>query len=394
MLEKILNLVKKPKKEESKSIVINNIDVRPARRDKQNIQTWRSALKIAEGWGQQRSLIFNCYEEILLDSFLAAVIEKRIAKILKCNLRCVKEGVENDQVKMLMNKSFVEKLNREALLSKFWGHSLLEVYWPAPGGTVGETNLIPRKHVKPRFGIVTKNEFDTTGINYREEAIAKNLIEIGDNENLGILLTVAQYVIYKRGNFGDWAEFAEVFGMPFRWATYNNPESRKILEEAMKNAGSAGYVVAPEDAKLQFFNPTAGSASNDIFRFMLQACNQEISIGVLGNSMTTVDSKNAGFAQAETQSESQDDIHAMDRSFIEKIWNEKVTPYLISIGYSLEGYEWQFEEEDNMSLKDRITIDIQLADQINIPDDYWHDKYRIPRANGPVSEKKKVKVKD
>jgi phage gp29-like protein len=273
-------------------------------------------------------------------------------------------------------------------MSRFYGHSLMELYWPAPGEKKGVTNLIPRKHVKPKFGIVTKQAYDITGLPYREAPFNEYCIEVGKCDDLGLILEACPYVIFKRGGFGDWAEFAEVFGMPFRWATYNNELSRKILETALSQAGAAGYVVAPEDAKLEFHNPTAGGQSNDIFRFLIEACNQEISVTILGNTMTTTEAKHSGYAQSETQMKTQDEIHKDDRAFVLTILNERLTEYLLSLGYPVRKGEWCFEDGDGLSLTDRLTIDMKIAEKgVPIAIDYWYDKYMIPKPKpGEITE--------
>ena len=365
-----------------KDVVINHVTVRPINRQSQDIQKWRSALIQAEQPDyEQRTLLYDLYSEIMLDGRLKSLIFQRVARITNTPLTFTVNGKPVEDVANLARKRCFRKFIQETLNSRFWGHSLLELYWPMPGDEgKGATNLIPRKHVKPRKGVVTKNSWDPDGLKYREAPYNQFCIEVGESDDLGLILEACPHVIYKRGGFGDWAEFAEVFGMPFRWATYNNEASRGILEEALASAGSAGFVVAPEDAKLQFFNPSAGSQSNDIFRFLIDACNQELSITVLGNTMTTQEAKHSGYAQSETQMKTQDEIHQDDRAFVLSVLNEDLKPYLASLGYQVEGGEWTFEDGDGMSLTERLNIDTRIQG-IGVPIglDYWYEKYGIPK---------------
>lgn len=365
------------KKKEGKW-VINNVTVRPVNRQSQDIQKWRDALIHAEGYSQQRTMLFDLYADVLLDGHLNAVVQKRITSITNKELTFTVNGKEVDDVVALTNKSFFETLLKEILKSKIWGHSLIELDWPAPGSdSKGETTLIPRKHVKPRYGIVTNEQYSNEGVKYREKPWNARLLEIGGDEDLGLLLQAAQYAIYKRGGFGDWAEFVEVFGMPFRWATYNNEESRVVLEKALSEAGSAGYVVAPQDASIQFMN-TGSSQNTDIFNFLRKACNEEMSITLLGNSMTTTEAANSGYAQSKTHFDVEEEIHKDDRKFMIRVLNEKLTPFLDSLGYKVKGGEWGFADEETMSLTDRIEIDLKVASQVPIPTSYWYEKYKIP----------------
>lgn len=368
-------------KRPANNTVINHVTVRPVNRQSSDIQKWRTALVAAEQEHQQRTLLYDLYAEIMLDGRLKHLLFQRAARITNTPLKLTVNGKPVEDVNSLSTKRCFRKFIKEALYSRFYGHSLLELYWPTPGSSdKGVTNLIPRKHVKPKKGIVTKDSWGIEGIPYREAPYNQYCIEVGEQDDLGLILEACPHVIYKRGGFGDWAEFAEVFGMPFRWATYNNEQSRGILEAALQEAGSAGFVVAPEDANLQFFNPTAGSQSNDIFRFLIDACNQELAITILGNTMTTQEAKHSGYAQSETQMKTQDEVHTDDRAFVLSVLNEDLNPYLASLGYQVEGGIWSFEDGDGMNLTERLNIDTRLAG-IGVPIgmDYWYEKYGIPK---------------
>lgn len=356
-------------------IVVNQVEVRPIQRKSQNIQTWRNAIIWAEGPNQQRQELYDLYTDMLSDGHLYDAMDKRIKAVSNRPLTFMVKGKEDEAIKELTTTSYFRTFVKEVIKSIFWGHSLLELYWPAKGtDTPGETLLIPRGNVKPRFGVVTKHNWETEGIPYRD---IPNIVEIGDKEDLGLLMPAAQYVIYKRGNFGDWAEFAEIFGMPFRWATYQNESSREVLKQALAEAGSAGYVVAPMDANIQFLNTNTQNGS-EVFANLRSACNEEISITILGNAMTTTEAKSSGYAQSNTQKEVQEEKHRDDRAMLLSILNEKLRTYLGSLGYAVEGGKFMYEEEETMSLKERLEIDLKVSEKVPVGKTYWYETYKIP----------------
>jgi len=356
--------------------IINQVTVRPINRQSQDIEKWRNALIAAEGESDQRVMLYDLFSDMLLDGHLTDAIEKRIEAITNTTLMFVdKKGKPVEDVNDLVDKSFFQDFLTEVMQAKFWGHSLVELDWGAPGSGVGKTNLIPRKHVKPRLGIVTKEQWGTDGILYRD---LPNVIEVGKSDDFGRLLQASQYVIYKRGGFGDWAEFAETFGTPFRWATYNNEQSRVLLEQALAQAGSAGYVVAPVDAQLQFLNANPTGQGDMLFNRLREACNEEISICILGNTMTTTEAKSSGYAQSVTHGETQAARHKSDRKFTLSVLNEMLVKYLQRIGYKVEGGKWTFVDEETIALKDRLEIDLKVADKVPIANRYWYEKYKIP----------------
>jgi hypothetical protein len=368
-----------PSREDKQSIIINNVDVRPVQRRSQDIQTWRIALMNAEGIYQQRNDLFTLYDEILLDGHLSAVIEKRISRITNAAMSFRIKDKPVEEIEKLMRTSAWETLLRESLNARFWGHSLIELNFSNPGENQNNsTILINRRYVKPRFELVTRNAHDMNGIKYTESPYVERTIEVGGAEDLGILLKCCPHVIFKRGAFGDWIEFAEVFGMPLRWATYQNEQSREILNEALAKAGSAGYVVAPEGSKIEFQSPT-GNSGNDIFSSLRSALNEEISVTVLGNTMTTTEAKSSGYAQSLTHGQEQSEVHADDKAYILRVLNEKLIPYLARIGYQTEGGEFSFIENERMSLKDRLDIALKVADKVNVGDSYWYETFGIPR---------------
>ena len=359
--------------------------MRPIIRRTQDIQNWRNSIIWAEGLSQQRFQLYDLYHDMLSDGHLLDACDKRIKAVTNRPLTFMNAGKVNEDIVNLTKKTFFRDFVKHAIESIFWGHSLCELYWPAKGtDTVGKTFLVPRKHVKPRFGIVTKFYWEIEGIDYTQ---IKNIIAVGDGEDLGLLLPASQYVIYKRGDFGDWAEYAEVFGMPFRWATYNNESSREVLTQALAEAGSAGYVVAPADATIQFLNSNTANGS-EVFKMLRDACNEEISITILGNTMTTTEAKSSGYAQSLTHLQVQGEKHKDDRALLLSVLNEKVLPYLATLGYDVTG-EFSYEDEAPMPLKDRLEIDLKVADKVPIADSYWYETYKIPKpSTGEITQKK------
>ena len=371
-------------------MLINNVRVAPVQRGSQDIDKWRRAIQLAEGYSQFRRQLYDLYEDIILDGYLRATLKKRVDQVTNRKIVFVnEEGERDDQLTDLANTSYFEELLEQIMAAKFWGHSLLELYWPAPGTDLpGETLLLPRKNVKPRFGIVTREPHEIEGVQYREKPFADRTIEVGKPEDLGLLMAVSQYVIYKRANFGDWAEYAEVFGIPFRWATYNNEQSREVLEKALETAGSAGYVVAPEDAKLTFLNANVTGQGQEVFRTLREACNEEIGLTVLCNTMTTIESSAGGYAQSKTQADGENEISKGDRRFVMRVLKEQLLPYLERIGYKIGAGTFEFEQEDAMTLHQRIDVDLKVSSQVPIPASYWYTKYRIPvpTAEDPAAE--------
>ena len=152
-------------------------------------------------------------------------------------------------------------------------------------------------------------------------------MEVADRNSLGLLVKAAQYVIYKRGGFGDWAQYCELFGMPFRVAKYDgfDEKTRTELENALKAAGSAAYIVIPREADLNFIqNNTTGSSI--LYDMLIDSCNKELSKLILGQTMTT--EAGGALAQVKVHQEVEMEIHFADKLFVKNILNDRLIPLM------------------------------------------------------------------
>lgn len=365
-------MVKKTKDKDT-AIVVNNLVIRPANRGIVDIKNWRNALTSAERG--RRTTLYDLYDDILLDNFLDESIQKRVEAITNADLVFINEKGESVlEIDSMIDSTGFEELLTEILSAKFWGCSLTQIDFTSDKRLL--TYAIPKKHIRPVEKTIAFDQNDDTGYPFEQD---DRFLFAGNDKNLGLILKACPYVIYKRGGFGDWAQFAEVFGMPFRKATYDtyDENTRVLLEKAMEAAGSAQYAVIPKGSDFDIID-SKSQGNGQIYKLLRDACNEEILIGILGQSMTTTNG--ASRSQSETHMEVQENKHKSDRRFVQRILNEKLLPILIKRGFKAQGGWFSFPEKgESISLKDRITIDNQLNNLIAIPEDYFYETYGIPK---------------
>ena len=362
------------------SLVLQQIIVRPIERQKQDIGKWRRALEHAESTTGNRVDLYDLYSDVLLDGHLSAVMERRIMNVLNAGIVFMDSaGKESDAMTDYIDTLAFENLLREIILTKFWGFTLLEI-----NPKTGNWFSVPRKHIRPRSQEFVIDQRINDGISYVKPPYNRYMVEIGDREDLGLLLKAAPYVLYKRGNMGDWAQFAEIFGMPFREARYDgyDPVIRAQLEQAMDSAGGAAYAILPKEAEFKI-HPNNSTGSKDVYSGLHDTMNKEISKTILGNTETTESSSSSGYAQSKTHAATEQDIVLADRRFVERVLKEKIIPILSIHGWPVEGGWFSFPpEEETLSLKDRVEIDIKLSEKIDIEKSYFYDKYGVPVPSG------------
>ena len=349
--------------------VYNEILVRPIHRGVNDIGSWRSALRLADLGN--RTKLYDLFTDLLIDGYLSDAIDKRIDAVTDADLAFTIDGKRVDEMDTLMDTPEFESLLREIMLSRFWGVSVVECRFLEGF----EFCSIPRKHIRTKNKEIAIREEDEHGIPYAENDL---VIQFGQDEDFGIILRAAPFVIYKRGGFGDWAHFVERFGMPQRIGTYSSmdEQSRRALIQAFEEAGSAPYLVIPKETEATqttLSNSGNGALYND-FRC---ACNEEILITVLGQTMTTQDG--SSLAQGQVHLAVQEKKHRADRRFVERMLNKYFVPLLEKRGYPVGNGKFKFlDKAQEISVSETI----MLSEILPIPQSYLYDKYNIPLPEG------------
>lgn len=367
-------------KKQAQNIIINNVNVRPPHRTRLDIRRWIEAIKSAEGYSKDRTTLLDIFHDIVsTDGHLNSVMSKRVRPIKNMQVTFTKDNAPVPEINDLLKKTFFKELLKRIAETKFYGHSLIELEWY---GDKFKTHLIPRKHVKPHKQIVTREERGSDGISYAEHPYC---LEIGNKDELGLLAVAAYYTILKRNNYGDWADFGEVYGQPFAQGTYEDDVTSELLLEAFDKAGFRRYVIAPKDAEIAYNEARSVSGAETYDKFK-SAMNTEISTLILGQSMTTTEASYGGYAQGKIHKDVEAALLMDDIDDAIAELNEKLIPILSRLGYPAEGGQFAVINEDNLSLAERITIDAQLANIIPIDDSYYYTTYGIPK---PTNTEKK-----
>lgn len=379
-------MAKKTTQAEAKGMVINQLVIRPNNRSVSDIESWRNALKTADKG--KRAKLYDLYEDLLLDNVLASAIEKRIMAITNADLAFSRNDTNEPEIDTLMDTPEFEEILTEIMNAKFWGKTILELDF-----TDGLRAFnIPRKHIRADLGLIVKNESDESGIPYRGDDF---FLEVGNDKDLGLILRAAPFAIYKRGGFGDWAQFVELFGMPDRIGKYDmgDDETRKILTDLFTNAGSARWAVVPKSADIESKDDSSYSA-NSLYKDFKNACNEEILIGILGQTMTTQNGSSK--SQSETHKEVEEGVNKADRRFVQRVLNKVLLPRLEKRGFPVSGGFFYFPEAgENLTTTERLEIDVRLKNEvgIDIDDDYFYETYGVPKPKGNVSRKQEKQEK-
>ncbi len=349
-------------------LVIQEIIVKAPNRRVYDVGDWRAALRSADT-GRVKAL-YDLYDDMLIDGVLSDAVQRRIDAVANAELAFQDaEGRDVPEISRIMDTQAWEAILTQIIRCRIFGRS-------GCAFNIVDNQLrvqvFPPKHINLVNRTILRQDSDESGVPYAGDSF---FLVLGDERDYGLLLKAVPYAIYKRGGFGDWSQWIELFGMPQRIGKYNtyDPESRRLLEEAFEKAGSAPYVVIPKEAEVETRDSGGGSGSS--YNEFRQACNEEILITVLGQTLTTTQGERGARSLGEVHKEVEEGKNRSDLRFVQRVLNERVLPMLEARGLPVAGGSFVFPKEaEPLGVPDIV----QLAGIMDIPASWLHERFSIP----------------
>lgn len=343
-----------------------------------DIADYTAAIRAAENvdW-PQRSKLYDLYADILMDSHLSCVIEKRRNAVLCSDIEFRRNGKPDDRVNEQIRSPWFSRLITDIIDAKFWGFTLCQFF---KDGEWVDYSLIPRKHADPVKRIILHRQTDITGTSWDEYP---DLLFVGREDDLGLLAKAAPWVIYKRNTTGDWSQFSEVFGMPIQEYTYDtdDEDSRQRAIDDASNAGSLAVFVHGKDTTLNLVEAGNKTGSADVYERLCERCNNEISKLILGNTLTTESSETGTQALGTVHKKVEDKVTQADRLYLLDVLNYDMGDIFLRMGINTTGGEFCFPEQKDIDPTSKINILTQLRTGFNLPvsDDYLYEEFGIEK---------------
>lgn len=328
-----------------------------------------------------RARLYDMYQSAFLtDPHLIGIKRKRLVGACRTPIQFVRNGKPDDSINNELKQAWFRRFRKDVVESELWGFTLLQFYRNA-NGKIG-VDCINRKHFDPVNKMVLHYQSDSEGVPV--EAFSNTIVIGEDPRELGIMSAIMPYVLYKRGNIGDWAQFCQIFGMPIREYTYDagDEDARKrLIEDARKQGANAVYI-HPKDSALNIIESGNKSGSSELYKDFTAECDSQMSIAMLGNTLTT-DAKATGTqALGTVHQEEENEIKEEDEALILSVLNSpEMLRILAALGLNVEGGEFVFIEAKTIDKTVQLNAVTQLSEKMGLPiaDDYLYDTFDIEK---------------
>lgn len=155
--------------------------------------------------------------------------------------------------------------------------------------------------------------------------------------------------LFKNYGLKDWSIYIERYAMPAvlgKLPQFISKPDREKFVTAVKNFGHLFRGVIPNGATIEFLSDQSKSSSGAMFQSYVEYWNKEISIRVLGQSLTT-DIGNVGSkAASQTHDEVRHDIAVADMLLVKQTMNELIRRIIfLNFGEVSEYPDFSFNEE-------------------------------------------------
>lgn len=343
----------------------------------QTIQSWSNAIQAAESvHNPRRKPLYDFYNNIEKDPHLDSIMDKRTRAVRTAEI--VWENIDNDKLKEQLHSPWFFELLSQMMQTVFKGHTLIG-FKPNKVTGVVDTYIVPRQNVNPELGLITKEIYGNTGISYKEGRYPKYIMEMGKPEHIGKLSRIGPYVLMKKDNLVFYAYHNQFFGMPMRVYTYEagNLQQRREMENTAEAMAASPYVIIPKGGSVDIKDSNKSGASQAYKEFH-SICNDEMSISILGQTLTTSNGNVGSNALGRVHQAVEEAVNLEDMLRIEYAINYHVLPILRAHGYTIpENGKGKFKRTERLSKVQQVQIMNTVAQNTLITPEVWYKEFGI-----------------
>jgi len=265
----------------------------------------------------------------------------------------------------------------ELAMGYFLGHQVLEIRWKREGGgwRPGSTKVVPTRFYGYPYEGQEEDRLmlDRTGgmgaLNQFEDfpphrfLVATNGGHPGHAAVAAPLRALATYWLAAVYGLKWLIQFAQLCGVPFRWAEYANEADKGKIGEMLEKIGSAGWGAFPAGTKLNFVEARR-SAEQLPQKVLIDLADEQCDVFILGQTLTSSEGTAGSRALGEVHATVRQDVIEGVCDFVGEILTHQLAPSLVALNYGgerkdLPGIWAVFEkakDETKLAERDRILL--------------------------------------
>jgi hypothetical protein len=147
------------------------------------------------------------------------------------------------------------------------------------------------------------------------------------------------------------------------------------MENTVKSLTTGLSAVMNTDDQIEFLESSRQDA-HQVFNELIARCNSELSKLFLGQTATMDEKSFVGSAEVQERVLMQ--YAELDEHFIEGVLNYQLIPFLINLGFKLEGCKIESEEGEDLPILDKLKVDAELMKYFDLDEQYILETYGTP----------------
>ncbi|MCC9072464.1 DUF935 family protein [Flavobacterium sp. F-65] len=352
-------------------------------RSRKDIQSWRTALMAIDHIDTPRyNRYFDLVDDLKTDGTLVknVILRKTATLSVGFQIRNSKTGEINQLATKLFNQKWFYRYLSLELDAIIFGTRLLE-FLEFNGKRIKISVLPSRNLVPSQKRFYPDLSKDKSFIQYDSEENKPWVLELNQDDSLGLINNIIPNLIWKKNVAQAWAEFCEKFGMPLISATTNNNNAAHIdnVEKQLLALAEASVGVFPEGTTVKFDEANRTDAYNVYSKF-IEHNTTEIS-GVLVGS-NTIGNNEANRSNTEVHERSLDfKISQSDRRDIGFNINDELLTLLKIQGYNYisddDEFEW-IESKEEIDLNKFWEIVKGFMEEYDVDEEWLSKTFSIP----------------
>jgi phage gp29-like protein len=287
------------------------------------------------------------YKYLLEDSHVNGCLESRFAGTLSLKWTLDRNNCAVRQyqtINAILTGMPMMEILHEILYSVFFGYLPIEIIWEKVGGNLLPKEIAPKDCDWFRFSDLNEGRYLTkrnmvTGEPIPNYKFIMARFRASYERPYGRPLGSVVYwpVKFRHAGLRFWTEFAEKFGQPWIKAEYPlGTQAARVMEmlDMLDKTVQDGVVAYPSEFKIETVDVNK-TASGDIFNQFVEHMNEEIAIGILGQTLTTkAPASGAGsFALGKVHEHVRGDIVNGDKQIIENVFNTLIS-WIYELNYA------------------------------------------------------------